>query len=76
VDAQSFLDVKVDGARRVDGKVRRVSTTFREYRAVGGLLIPHLLETAVEGVRGAERIVVEKVAVNPDLPDARFTQPD
>lgn len=76
VDAETFLDVRVDGTRRMDGKPRRVWTTFRDYRPVEGLLIPHLLETAVEGVRDSERIVVERVALDPDLDDGRFARPD
>ncbi len=76
VDAETYLDVKVDGTRRMDGKDRPVFTWLRDYRPEGGLMIPHLLETSVEGVAGSERITVERVALNPDLPDARFARPD
>ncbi|GEJ58889.1 outer membrane lipoprotein-sorting protein [Anaeromyxobacter diazotrophicus] len=75
VDAQTFLDVKVDGARRLDGKSRAVSTYLRDYRPVHGLMIPHLLETVVEGVEGSEKITIERVFLNPELDDARFTTP-
>lgn len=77
VDAQTFLDVKIEGApRRWDGKLRTVSTYFRDYKAVDGLMIPHRLETVVEGVRTAENIFVEKIALNPALADSRFGKPD
>ncbi|BDG02336.1 LolA-like protein [Anaeromyxobacter oryzae] len=75
VDAQTFLDVKVEGTRRVDGRPRSVWTSFRDYRTVAGLLIPHVLETAVEGVKGSEKIVLDRVVLNPRLDDARFTNP-
>jgi hypothetical protein len=76
VDRQTYLDVKVDGTRRLDGKPRPVWTYFRDYRPVDGLMIPHLLETTVEGVPGSQRIMVERVALNPRLDDARFAKPD
>jgi hypothetical protein len=76
VDTQTYLDVKVDGSRRLDGKPRPVWTTFRDYRPVNGLMIPHVLETTVEGVPGSEKILVERVALNPQLDDAQFSKPD
>jgi hypothetical protein len=76
VDAKSALDVMVDGTRRMDGKPRLVRTRLRDYRAVDGVLIPFELETSVEGVRGSERIVVERAVVNAPLDDRRFAKPD
>jgi hypothetical protein len=76
IDAQTFLDVKIDAApRRVDGKLRTVVTYFRDYRAVDGLQIAHRLETAVEGLSGMQRILIEKVALNPVLDASRFSKP-
>jgi hypothetical protein len=76
VDAQTFLDVKVDGMRHLDGKMRPVFTAYRDFRPVDGVLIPHALETSVEGVPGSEKIVVEHAAVNVQLGDALFGRPD
>jgi len=76
VDAKTFLDLKTDGTRKLDGKPRPVWTAFRDYRPVDGLMIPHLLETTVEGVKGAERIIVERVTLNPSLDETRFAKPD
>jgi hypothetical protein len=76
VDAQTYLDVKVDGTRRMDGKPHPVWTYLRDYRPVQGLMIPHLLETAVEGVKGSEKIRIEHVALNAPIDDARFVRPD
>jgi hypothetical protein len=76
VDAETFLEVRVDGTRTLDGKPRQVWTSFRDYKAVDGLMIPHTLETTVEGVKGSEKIVVEHVSVNPEVADARFAKPE
>jgi len=75
VDALTFLEVKIDGSRRLDGKQVAVETFIRDYRAVNGLLIPFSTETQVAGVRYSERIQVESVALNQVLDDALFTKP-
>ena len=76
IDAATFLDVKTDGTRKLDGKLRPVWTAFRDYKPVDGLMVPHLFETTVEGVKGAERIIVERVTLNPTLDESRFAKPD
>jgi hypothetical protein len=76
IDAQSFLDVKVEGVpRRLDGKPHAVSIFLRDYRTVNGLQIPHLIETVVQGVPRTEKIQIEKVVVNPRLDESRFARP-
>jgi hypothetical protein len=75
VDAESFLDVKIDGTRRIDGKQRPMYTIARDFRTVEGLKIPYELETSVETVKNSERILVERVVVNPPLEDALFNKP-
>lgn len=76
VDTQTFLEVKIDGnPRRLDGKDHPVETYLREYKSVDGLMIPHLIETSVEGVKGSQKITVERVALNPKLGDLRFAKP-
>jgi hypothetical protein len=76
VDAQTFLDVKIEGTpRRLDGRFHPVATYMRDYRSVNGLMIPYVNETAVDGVKQTEKIVVEKVIVNPKLEDSHFSKP-
>jgi hypothetical protein len=75
LDAETFLEVKVDGTRRVGGTERRLETFFRDYRPVQGLLLPHTLETKVEGVPISQKLSVEKVELNAPLDDAIFAAP-
>ena len=76
VDGGSFLDVKVDGEpRKLDGKPHAVSVYLRDYKRDKDLMIPHLLETAVQGVAKTEAIVIDSVVVNSSLDDARFSKP-
>jgi hypothetical protein len=87
IDAQTFLETKIEGQpRRLDGIYHPVEIHYRDYRAVNGLQVPFILETkvlpvtqTVKGMREpdfpAEKIVVEKVEVNPKLDESLFTKP-
>jgi outer membrane lipoprotein-sorting protein len=76
IDAQSFLDVKVQGTpRRFDGRMRDVWVYQRDFKTISGLIIPHEYETAVDGVTGTHKMLFESVKVNTSLDDARFTKP-
>ena len=88
IDAKTFLEVKIEGTpRRLDGTDHPVEVYLRDYRAVNGLQIPFVLETRVlpvakttTGLRDVpvppEKLVIDKVNVNPRLDDARFTKPE
>lgn len=77
VDAKSYLDVRYDGPpRHFDGKMRTVSTYYRDYQPVDGVLLPYRLETVVEGVRNSEQITIDKITLNSPLPEARFNNPE
>lgn len=75
VDAMSLLEVKVDSVRRMDGKERLMETYLRDYRLDSGLLIPHVLETATEGIKQTQKLTVKNVVLNPQLMDTRFLKP-
>jgi outer membrane lipoprotein-sorting protein len=87
VDSQTFLEAKVQGRpRRLDGTDHSVEVYYRDYRPVNGLQIPFVLETRVlpvaktaTGFRDTpvppEKIVIEKVTVNPKLDDSQFAKP-
>jgi hypothetical protein len=76
IDAQSFLDVKVEGTpRRMDGRMRTVWVYQRDFRSVQGLMVPFVLETAVDGYKDTHKMVIEKVGLNPILADTLFVRP-
>jgi outer membrane lipoprotein-sorting protein len=76
IDAKTFLDVKVEGTpRRMDGKMRTVWVTQRDFRPVRGVMVPFELETAVDGFADTHKMVIDKVALNPKLDDSRFVKP-
>jgi outer membrane lipoprotein-sorting protein len=76
VDAETFLEVKVEGTpRRMDGKMRPVWIYLRDYKDVNGLKIPYVSETEVQGYKEKHKMVIETVVVNPKLEDSLFTKP-
>jgi hypothetical protein len=76
VDARTFLDVKMDGIpRRMDGKMHDVYVYQRDFRSVQGVMLPFVLETAVDGYPDTHKLLVEKASVNPAFDNAHFTKP-
>jgi hypothetical protein len=87
IDAQTFLETKIQGSpRRLDSHIHPVEVAFKDFRSENGLMIPHLLETRVLPTQGGptasgmqssvERILIEKVKVNPALDEALFSKPE
>jgi outer membrane lipoprotein-sorting protein len=75
VDASSFLEVKVEGEpRKMDNRMRQVVVYYRDYKTVGGVTLPQVLETAVEGVPQTHKINITSFKLNPPLDDAIFAQ--
>jgi outer membrane lipoprotein-sorting protein len=75
VDANTFLEVKIEGApRRLDGKYHPVAVYYRDYKTIEGLVVPFVLETAVEGTSQLEKIQIDSVEVNPKLEDSLFAK--
>jgi hypothetical protein len=87
VDAQSFLETKIEGQpRRLDGVYHPVEVYYRDYRNVDGLQIPFVLETRVLpvtkvaiGLRDTpvppEKTIIEKVVINPTFDAGLFSKP-
>ena len=76
IDAASFLEVKMDGEpRKLDGRMHKVAVYSRDYKAEGGLMIAHTLETVVEGVKQSHTMTIQSVKVKPALDDSLFAKP-
>jgi outer membrane lipoprotein-sorting protein len=76
IDAETFLDVKIEGApRRMDGRMRPVEIYYRDYKSVNGLIVPYVLETTLQGVKKSHKMTIESVVVNRKLDDSLFAEP-
>jgi hypothetical protein len=77
IDAKTFLELKIDGQpHQLDGKLRHVAIFYRDYKPENGLLMPHVLETVIDGGNAGHKMVIERVAVNQPMDDALFAKPE
>ena len=76
VDAKTFLDVKYDRAvRNKAGRIDTVSVFYRDFQDVKGVKLPMTIETSSANAKNPDRMVIERVALNPPLEDRIFARP-
>jgi hypothetical protein len=77
IDAESFLEVKYDRlARDAAGRPTSVPVYLRNYQTYEGLRIPFTIETGAPGGGPiADRLVIDRIAINVNLPDGMFGRP-
>ena len=77
VDAETFLEVRHDRQVRSGlGQLGTVTVIFRDYREFEGVKIPTKIETGAGIGASANKLVIERVALNPELEDRMFARPD
>lgn len=74
-DAKTFLLVKWSGADTVNGEAVTRETFFHDYRDVGGLKFAFELVSNTPGTDVTQRIVVDKIEIDPQIDEARFGKP-
>jgi hypothetical protein len=76
IDATTFLEARIDGEpRRLDGRLHKVAIYYRDFKPEGGVVIPRVLETVVEGVKGSHKMSIQSVKLNLPLDDGYFARP-
>lgn len=85
VDAETFLDAKYDRpVRNGLGQPGTVSVFYRDYRAVGGVQLPFIIETTAgdtatgnkSGRSGtSDKMVIDRVVLNLPLGNLAFSRP-
>jgi len=74
-DAKTFLLAKWSGADTVNGENVTRETYFHDYRDVGGLKFAFELVSNTPGADVTQRIVVDKIELDPQIDDGRFGKP-
>jgi hypothetical protein len=74
-DTKTYLLVKWSGADSVNGEVVTRQTLFHDYRAVGGLKFAFELVSNTPGADVTQRIVVEKIELDPKIDEGHFGKP-
>jgi outer membrane lipoprotein-sorting protein len=76
VDAETFLEVKYSrDFRTASGQPATASVTYRNYQTFQGLQIPLTIEGSAAKDKAANKIVIERVALNPQLDERMFGKP-
>ena len=76
VDTGTYLDLRYDRmAEGAAGGSRRVSVTYGDYRTVGGLEMPFLIETGGGTGTTTDKMLIETVTLNAPLDDSTFGNP-
>jgi outer membrane lipoprotein-sorting protein len=71
----SLLEVRSERTRTIRGETIQFESRSGDYRAVGGLMIPHAVETGPAGGQTRQTMRVSKVELDVPIDDARFTMP-
>jgi outer membrane lipoprotein-sorting protein len=76
IDAETFLEVKTEEKRKVQGQEVEAETTVGNYQDYNGILFPTSIESKAKGGHGgAQTITIEKVEINPAVADDIFKMP-
>ncbi len=76
IDAENFLDVKIDGKTTVRGTETESDSILGDWKDVSGMMIPFSIDSGQKGAPQRQKITLEKVEVNPSIDDSRFKMPE
>ena len=75
LDRESFIELKSDTKRIVQGTEIEVTTHFKDYQKTNGLLFAHLIEMSFPGNPKGQVITITTIEFGVDLADDRFSMP-
>jgi hypothetical protein len=75
IDTRTHLVVETVDSRAVEGQPTDFVTEISDYRSVGGLMFPHRIEVGPKGKPERQRLLIQKVEINPPLDASRFAMP-
>jgi len=75
IDAKTYLLAKWSGSDSVNGETVARETLFHDYREVGGLKFAFELVSSNPGTEITQRIVVEKIQLDPQIDEWHFEKP-
>lgn len=75
IDADSFLELKVETERNIRGTVRYSEVWYGDYEKAGGVYFPFAIESGMKGSSNRLKITIDKIDVNVPLADALFSMP-
>lgn len=75
IDAENFLEVKVESRTMVRGTEQLGDTIFGDWKDVGGILMPHSVDSGQPGAPVRQKMTIDKIELNVPLESSRFAMP-
>lgn len=75
LDSEYFIPIKVEGSREMQGRVIEFETVLSDYKDVGGLMMPHSIESKPKGAPAGQVITIDTIELNVDVDDSAFAMP-
>ncbi|HVO82612.1 MAG TPA: hypothetical protein VMT28_17925 [Terriglobales bacterium] len=75
IDCVSYLGVKWEGKIQANSQELEAESFFHDYRPVDGLMYAFAIDSDTLGTQRKQKLVFDKIEVNPVLDDARFGKP-
>jgi hypothetical protein len=76
IDARSFLDIKSERvSQNAFGMPGTATKVYRNYRTVDGLQIPFMIENSAGTGKIIDRMVIDRILLNPPLDERTFAKP-
>src|SRR5580765_8585403 len=75
LDAETGLEVKTEAKRIMRGSEVDGETFLSDYKEVNGLMMPFTMESGAKGQSMRQKMVIDSVLCNANLPDSLFAMP-
>jgi outer membrane lipoprotein-sorting protein len=75
LDADAYVEIKEETKRTIRGTEREIETVMGDYKDEGGVMMPHSSESKPKGAPQGQKLTIDKVEINPEIPDSFFQMP-
>ena len=76
LDPETFLQSATVMTKKIEGNEMTVISTIGDYRAEGGLTLPHSFTASSKDGGETQSLVFDKIELNVPLDDSRFGKPE
>lgn len=76
LDADSFLEIREESKRKIQGNEMEFVTTLGDYKEVGGVMVPFSFQSKPKGGTGSQSVTFKTVEFDVPIDAARFKMPE
>jgi outer membrane lipoprotein-sorting protein len=75
LDASSFLTLKWEGIRKIEGRELPWESSLADYREIQGMKFPFKIEQGSPGTEFKQGLTIEKIETDPKIDESHFAKP-